>query len=67
MAIFIGMSMGKWWTILALAIILDIIGDELFLYQVAVSTYYNGGFDDLIYVWAYLLVGLAFALHKREL
>lgn len=67
MAIFIGGSMGKWWIVLALAIILDIIGDELFLYQVAMGTYYNGGFDDLIYVWAYLLVWLSFVLHKREL
>jgi hypothetical protein len=67
LAIFLGGSMGKWWTILAAAIILDIIGDELFLYQVAAGTYYNGGLDDLIYVWAYLLVGLAYVVHKKEL
>jgi len=67
LAIFAGGSMGKWWIILAAAIILDIVGDELFLYQVAAGTYYNGGIDDLLYVWAYLLVGLSFALHRREL
>ena len=67
LAIFFGGSMGKWWTILTVAIILDIIGDELFLYQVAAGTYYNGGLDDLIYVWAYLLVGLAYVVHKKEL
>jgi hypothetical protein len=66
-AIFFGGSMGKWWTILAVAIILDIIADEFFLYQVAAGTYYNGGLDDLIYVWAYLLFGLAFVVHKKEL
>jgi hypothetical protein len=67
LAIFAGGSMGRWWTVLATAIILDIIADELFLYQVAAGTYYNGGIDDLLYVWAYLLVGLSFAAHKREL
>lgn len=66
-AIFAGGSMGKWWIVLAAAIILDIVGDELFLYQVAVGTYYNGGFDDLIYVWAYLMVWLSFTMHKKEL
>jgi hypothetical protein len=67
LAIFIGGSMGKWWSVLAAAIILDIVGDELFLYQVANGTYYNGNIDDLIYVWAYLLVALAYYMHTKQL
>jgi hypothetical protein len=67
LAIFIGGSMGKWWSVLAGAIILDIVGDELFLYQVANGTYYNGNIDDLIYVWAYLLFALAYYMHRKQL
>jgi len=67
LAIFAGGSMSKWWYLLAGAIILDIVADELFLYQVANVTYYNGGIDDLLYVWAYLLFALSFYLHNREL
>ena len=67
LAIFAGGTMSKWWYWLAAGIILDIIGDELFLYQVADGTYYNGGIDDLIYIWAYLIIGLALYLHTREL
>ncbi|MDA4111630.1 MAG: hypothetical protein OK439_03770 [Thaumarchaeota archaeon] len=67
LAIFAGGTMGRWWTVLAGAIILDIVADELFLYQVATGTYYNGNIDDLIYVWAYLLFALSFYLHHEEL
>ncbi|MFI5421182.1 MAG: hypothetical protein ACHQ1H_09480 [Nitrososphaerales archaeon] len=67
LAIFAGGTISKWWYWLAGGIIVDIIGDELFLYQVAQGTYYNGGIDDLLYVWAYLIIGLAFYLHMREL
>jgi len=67
LAIFAGGTMSKWWYWLAGGIILDVVGDELFLYQVAQGTYYNGGIDDLIYVWAYLVVGIAYYLHRREL
>jgi hypothetical protein len=67
LAIFGGGSMSRWWYLLAGAIILDIIADELFLIQAANGTYYNGGIDDLMYVWAYLLFALSFYVHNREL
>jgi len=67
LAIFAGGTMSKWWYPLAGAIILDIVADELFLYQVANGTYYNGGIDDLMYVWAYLIFGLAFYIHHKQL
>jgi len=67
LAIFLGGSIGKWWILLAGAIILDIIADEYFLYLEAKGTYYNGSFDDLIYLWAYLIFALAFYVHKKEL
>ena len=67
LAIFLGGSIGKWWIMVVGAIILDIVADEYFLYLEAKGTYYNGSFDDLIYLWAYLIFALAFYVHKKEL
>jgi len=67
LAIFLGGTIGKWWILFVGAIILDIVADEYFLYLEAKGTYYNGSFDDLIYLWAYLIFALAFYIHKKEL
>jgi hypothetical protein len=66
LAIFSGGTMARWWTILAAGFALDIIGDEVFFYQNAQGTYYNGSLSDLLYVMAYLLLSLAFYIHRKE-
>ena len=60
-------SLGKWWLVLSLAIVFDVIGDEVFLYQSAQRTYYNGSFDNLFYIVAYFLFALAFYVHTKKL
>lgn len=66
LAIFAGGRIQKWWIVFACAAILYVIGDELFLYQVANNTYYNGGIDDLIFLLGYLTFALAFYVHRKE-
>lgn len=65
--LFFGGTLGQWWTALGVGIILDVLGDETFLYQAATNTYYNGSFSDVFYILAYLMFGLAFYIHRREL
>ncbi len=67
LAIFVGGSIAKWWAIFGGAIALYVVGDEYFLYKVATGTYYNGGFDDAIFLVAYMTLALAFYVHRREL
>ena len=66
LAIFIGGAISKWWVLFGGASVLYVIGDEYFLYQFAAGTYYNGSFDDLLFVLGYLALALAFYAHRRE-
>jgi hypothetical protein len=66
LAIFSGGTMARWWTILAAGFALDIIGDEVFFYQNAQGTYYNGSLSDALYVFAYLFLALAFYIHRKQ-
>jgi len=65
-AIFIGGRIRKYWIVLSGAIVLYVLGDEFFLYQVANGSYYNGSVDDLLFLLGYLAFALAFYLHRRE-
>ena len=67
LAVFIGGTFSKWWIIFAIGILLYIVADELFLYQESLGTYYNGSSSDVFYVLSYLVFGLAYYVHKREL
>jgi len=67
LSIFIGGSIAKWWMIFGVGAALYVIADELFLYQVANGTYYNGSFDDLIFLLGYLTFALAFYAHRKEM
>ena len=66
LAIFIGGTIGKWWIMNAMGIVLYIVADELFLYQNSQGTYYNGSSSDIAYVLSYLVFALAYYVHKRE-
>ncbi len=66
LAIFYGGRLARWWILFGAAAILYVVGDEYFLYQAAVGTYYNGGLDDLIFLFGYLTFALAFYSHRRE-
>ena len=66
LAIFYGGRLAKWWMLFGSAAAVYVIGDELFLYQTAVGTYYNGGLDDLIFLLGYLTFALAFYAHREE-
>ncbi len=66
LAIFLGGSISKWWILFGGASLLYVVGDEFFLYQVATNVYYNGSFDDLLFIFGYLTFALAFFAHRRE-
>ena len=66
LAIFIGGAIRNWWLLLGGAITLAVVADELFLIQVSAGIYYNGDFDDLLYLVGYLTFALAFYVHRRE-
>lgn len=57
----------KWWALIAAGAGLYVIGDEYFLFQIAVGSYYNGSLDDLAFLLAYLTLALGFYTHRREL
>lgn len=64
--IFVGGRISRWLVFLGGASVLYVIGDEDFLIQTANGTYYNGSYNDLIFLLAYLTFALAFYLHRRE-
>jgi hypothetical protein len=66
LAVFTGGRIAKWWLAFGIGAGLYVIGDELFLFQVANATYYNGSVDDLIFILGYLTFALAFYLHRKE-
>jgi hypothetical protein len=65
LAIFLGGTIEKWWILVAGAVLLYVVGDELFLYRVATGTYYNGGPSDLVFIIGYLTFALAFYTHSK--
>ena len=67
LVIFHGGRMARWWLLFGGAACMYVIGDELFLYQTSIGTYYNGGIDDLIFLIGYLTFALAFFSHRKEL
>ncbi len=67
LAIFFGGTLARWWILFGGAAVLYIVGDELFLYQIAAGTYYNGNLDDLIFLLGYMVFALAFYVHRKEL
>lgn len=67
LAIFAGARVGGWWRMFGFGAALYVVGDENFLYQVAAGTYYNGNYNDLIFLLAYLTFAYAFYLHRKEL
>jgi len=66
LAIFAGGTIAKWWVLFGIASALYVVGDEFFLYQVALGSYYNGSVDDLIFLLGYLTFALAFYVHQKE-
>ena len=66
LGIFVGGAIAKWWVLFGIGSTLYVIGDELFLYQIANGTYYNGGIDDLVFLLGYLSFALAFYAHRKE-
>ncbi|MDA4124079.1 MAG: hypothetical protein OK438_01320 [Thaumarchaeota archaeon] len=66
LAIFYGGTIARWWMLFGMGAILYVIGDEFFLYQAAGGTYYNGSLDDLLFLLAYLVLALAFYVHRKE-
>jgi hypothetical protein len=64
--IFVGGRISRWLVFLGGASVLYVVGDEDFLIQTANRTYYNGSYNDLIFLLAYLTFALAFYLHRRE-
>jgi hypothetical protein len=64
--VFVGGRMSRWLVFLGGASVLYVVGDEDFLIQAANGTYYNGSYNDLIFLLAYLTFALAFYLHRRE-
>jgi hypothetical protein len=67
LAIFFGGTVARWWTVLAAGFAVQVIGDEVFFFQNAQGTYYNGSISDLVYILGYLLLALAFYIHRKEL
>ncbi|HYB75633.1 MAG TPA: hypothetical protein VEC08_01610 [Nitrososphaerales archaeon] len=66
LAIFVGGRLARWWMLFGAAAALYVIGDEFFLFQIARGTYYNGSYDDLIFLLGYLTFALAFYAHRKE-
>jgi len=66
LAIFVGGRIARWWMLFGAAATLYVIGDEFFLFQVAKGTYYNGSYDDLVFLFGYLTFALAFYAHRKE-
>jgi len=64
--IFVGGRISRWLVFMGGAAVLYVVGDEDFLIQTATGTYYNGSYNDLIFLLAYLTFALAFYLHRRE-
>ena len=64
--IFAGGRISKWLVAMGLASLLYVVGDEDFLVQTANGTYYNGSYNDLIFLLAYTTYALAFYIHRRE-
>ena len=65
--VFFGGSIAKSWLFLLGAIALNVAADGLFTYLTAVGSYYSGSFDDLLFLWGYMLCALAFYVHRKEL
>jgi hypothetical protein len=66
LAIFAGGRLSRWWVLFGGASLLYVLGDEYFLYLNSAGTYYNGSFDDLLFILGYLTFALAFYAHRRE-
>lgn len=64
--IFYGGTVAKSWLLLIGAILLNVAADFLFTYLSATGTYYDGSFDDVLFLWGYILFALAFYVHKKE-
>ncbi|HMD78880.1 MAG TPA: hypothetical protein VKF39_02735 [Nitrososphaerales archaeon] len=64
--IFVGGRISKWLAFVGVGAVLYVVGDEDFLIQTANGTYYNGSYNDLIFLLAYLTFALAFYLHRKE-
>jgi hypothetical protein len=64
--IFAGGRISKWLLILGGASVLYVFGDEDFLILTANGSYYNGSYNDLIFLLAYITFAFAFYVHRRE-
>jgi hypothetical protein len=64
--IFAGGRISKWLMILGGASVLYVFGDEDYLLLIANGSYYNGSYNDLIFLLAYIAFAFAFYVHRRE-
>ena len=66
LSVFRAGRLGKPWLLINLAMLVDVAADVTFSYMYAQGTYAYGTASDLLYLWAYLILGLAFYLHGKE-
>jgi len=57
---------GAVYSILCPGVILWAVGDLLFTQSDLFGTYYNGALLELLYLFGYLMISLAFLIHRRE-
>jgi hypothetical protein len=57
---------GAVYSILGPGVILWAVGDLLFTWSDLLGTYYNGAPLELFYLFGYLMISLAFLIHRRE-
>jgi len=63
--IFTGGTIAKWFVMFGVGSALYVVADEDYLILVNNGTYYNGSYNDLIFLLAYLTFAFAFYLHRR--
>ena len=60
-------TLGKAWLLLNLAVVIDVAADVAYSYSAANGSFAYGSASDLMYLWGYLLLALAFYVHGSEL
>jgi len=55
------------WLLLSAAILINVVADFGFSFLTLQGTYYNGRFNDLLFLWGYMMFALAAYYHRKEL
>ena len=66
LSVFRAGRLGRPWLLIVMAMLVDVAADVVFSYMYAQGTYAYGTASDLLYIWAYVILGLAFYQHGKE-